>query len=68
MPSVSGIPDNNEVSTDSTVDEPEENAFPLPVFIGIVVCVLIVMGVTFVKKKKRSNDTTAEHSEEGGAE
>lgn len=64
----SDVPANNEVSTDSAVDEPEENIFPLLVFIGIAACVLIVIGVTSVKKKKRSGDIMAEHSEEGDAE
>ena len=67
-PPVSDIPTNNEISTNPTVDEPEENDFLLPVFIGIVACVLIVIGVTSAKKKKRSSETIVEHSEEGGAE
>lgn len=67
-PTVSDVPANNEVNTDPAVDEPEDKAFPLPVFIGIAACVLIVMGVTFSKKKKQSSEKIVDHSEEGGAE
>ena len=68
-PPASNVPTNSEVSADPSVDEPEENDFPLPVFIGIAACILIAIGVASAKKKKRSSEKVAEHpDEEGGAE
>ena len=68
-PPASNVPTNSEVSADPSVDEPEENDFPLPVFIGIAACILIAIGVTSAKKKKRSSEKVAEHPDkEGGAE
>lgn len=67
-PPVSDVPSTNAVSTNLAVDKSEETTFPFPVFIGIVACVLIVIGVTSAKKKNPSSETMTEHSEEGGAE
>lgn len=71
-PIVSSTPDipvSSEIDTEPETDEQEESSFPIAALIGILACVLIVIGMVAVKKKKRQNKAGIDYYDsEGGTD
>lgn len=67
-PPASDVPVSIKIDTESKTEEQKEKSFPVAVLIGIVACVLIILGVFAMKKKKHPIATDFNHyDDEGGA-